>query len=150
ANCPAADKIMRMDILLIDDESGLRRTMRLTLENMGHRVAEAASGAQTRDLLREHRFDVAFLDVRLGRETGLDLLPVLLQSPDPPDVVVVTAYASIDSAVEAMRRGAFDYLPKPFTPDQLRVVLDRSALVRGLRNKVADLEGQVRDAVPEF
>jgi NtrC-family two-component system response regulator AlgB len=140
----------RMDILLIDDESGLRRTMRLALESMGHRVTEAASGAQTRDLLHQNRFDVAFLDVRLGRETGLDLLPLLIQQPSPPDVVVVTAYASIDSAVEAMRRGAFDYLPKPFTPDQLRVVLDRSALVRGLRTKVANLEGQVRDAVPEF
>ena len=140
---------MRMDILLIDDESGLRRTMRLTLESMGHRVSDAASGAQTRDLLHQHRFDIAFLDVRLGRETGLDLLPLLLRQASPPDVVVVTAYASIDSAVEAMRGGAFDYLPKPFTPDQLRVVLDRSALVRGLRNKVADLEGQVRDAVPK-
>lgn len=142
--------MLRMDILLIDDESGLRRTMRLTLESMGHRVAEAASAAQARDLLGRQRFDVAFLDVRLGRETGLDLLPRLLQQPNPPDVVVVTAYASIDSAVEAMRRGAFDYLPKPFTPDQLRVVLDRSALVRGLRTKVADLEDRVRDAVPEF
>jgi NtrC-family two-component system response regulator AlgB len=138
-----------MDILLIDDESGLRRTLKLTLESMAHRVWEAATGSQARDLLNRHRFDAAFLDVRLGRETGLDLLPLLLHRPSPPDVIVVTAYASIDSAVEAMRRGAFDYLPKPFTPDQLRVVLERSALVRGLRNKVADLEGQVRDAVPE-
>src|SRR5712691_7071323 len=138
-----------MDILLIDDEAGLRRTLRLTLESMSHRVLEAASGTQARELLNRHRFDIIFLDVRLGREAGLDLLPLLLQQPGPPDVIVVTAYASIDSAVEAMRRGAFDYLPKPFTPDQLRVVLDRSALVRGLRHRVADLEGQVRDAVPE-
>src|SRR5258708_39046422 len=123
----------RMDILLIDDESGLRRTMRLTLESMGHRISEAACGAQTRDLLNHQRFDVAFLDVRLGRETGLDLLPLLTQQPSPPDVVGVTAYASIDTAGEAMRRGAFDYLPKPVTPDQLRVGLDPSALVRGLR-----------------
>src|SRR5262249_35032263 len=80
---------------------------------------------------------------------GLNVLPQILQRPDAPDVVVMTAYASIDTAVEAMRRGAFDYLPKPFTPNQLRVVLDRSALVRGLRTQVANLEGQIRDAASE-
>src|SRR5262245_13365240 len=124
-----------MDILLIDDEAPLRKTLRLALESMNHRIAEASSGVQARDLCARQKFDVVFLDVRLAREAGLDLLPMLLQQEQSPDVVVMTAYASVDSAVEAMRRGAFDYLPKPFTPDQLRVVLDRSALVRGLRSK---------------
>src|SRR5262249_15405502 len=64
-------------------------------------------------------------------------------------VVVVTAYATIETAVEAMRRGAFDYLPKPFTPDQLRIVLDRIARVRQLQSQVDDLEEQVRSVVPE-
>src|SRR5262249_57254816 len=64
-------------------------------------------------------------------------------------VVVATAYATIETAVEAMRRGAFDYLPKPFTPDQLRVVLDRVARVRRLESHVEELEEQVRAVVPE-
>jgi len=64
--------------------------------------------------------------------------------------VVVTAYATIESAVEAMRRGAFDYLPKPFTPDQLRVVLDRIAKMRKLQFQVDELEEQVRSVVPEI
>jgi two-component system, NtrC family, response regulator AlgB len=139
----------RMNLLLIDDETGLRRTLRLTLESMGHTIAEAGSGARARELVAGERFDLAFLDLRLGRENGLDVLPAVLQAAPQTAVVVVTAYASIDTAVEAMRRGAFDYLPKPFTPDQLRVVLDRWRLVQGLRTQVADLEGQVRDAVPE-
>ena len=62
---------------------------------------------------------------------------------------MITAHASIDTAVEAMRRGAFDYLPKPFTPAQVRAVLERVARVRGLRDRVADLEDQVRREVPE-
>ncbi len=138
-----------MDILLIDDETSLRRTLRTTLESMGHAVAEAGSGDEARQWLKRQPFDVAFLDLRLGREAGLDLLPVLLREAPGMDVVVVTAYASVDSAVEAMRRGAFDYLPKPFTPGQLRLVLDRRAKVRRLQGQVAALREEVRAVTPE-
>ncbi len=138
-----------MDILLIDDEVSLRRTLRTTLESMGHVAAEAASREQALALLQKQRFDAAFLDLRLGRESGMDLLPALLRAAPDLAVVVVTAYATIASAVEAMRRGAFDYLPKPFTPDQLRVTLERWRQMRRLRNQVADLQEQVRAAAPE-
>src|SRR5436190_217948 len=122
-----------MDILLVDDEASLRRTLRLTLGTMGHAVEEAASGEQALTVLRQRPFDLALLDVRLRKESGLDVLPRLRsQAPDLP-VVVMTAYASVDTAVEAMRRGAVDYLPKPFTPDQLRVVLGRLREVQGLK-----------------
>ncbi len=79
----------------------------------------------------------------------MDLLPALLREAPDLAVVVVTAYATIASAVEAMRRGAFDYLPKPFTPDQLRVTLERWRQMRRLRREVADLREQVREAYPE-
>jgi NtrC-family two-component system response regulator AlgB len=138
-----------MDILLIDDEASLRRTLRTTLETMGHAAAEAASGEQALQLLGKQRFDVAFLDLRLGREAGMDLLPALLRESPDLAVVVVTAYATIASAVEAMRRGAFDYVPKPFTPDDLRVTLERWRQMRRLRREVADLREQVREAYPE-
>ena len=138
-----------MQVLLVDDEASLRRTLRTALESMRHQVADAAGGARALELLRERRFDLAFLDLRLGRDQGLDLLPELLRAAPGLGVVVMTAFASIDSAVEAMRRGAFDYLPKPFTPDQLRVVLDRWRLVQGLRTEVADLRAQFQEAVPE-
>jgi NtrC-family two-component system response regulator AlgB len=138
-----------MDILLIDDEESLRRTLRTTLESMGHAVAEASSGEQALRQLQKQHFDLAVLDLRLGREAGLDLLPDLLRAAADLAVVVATAYASIGSAVEAMRRGAFDYLPKPFTPDQLRVVLERWLQVRSLRSEVAELRERVRSAFPE-
>jgi NtrC-family two-component system response regulator AlgB len=138
-----------MHVLLIDDEASLRRTLKTALESMRHQVADVANGGQALKLLGEKRFDLAFLDLRLGRDAGLDLLPELLRAAPGLGVVVMTAFASIDTAVEAMRRGAFDYLPKPFTPDQLRVVLDRWQLVKGLRAEVADLRAQVQEAVPE-
>jgi NtrC-family two-component system response regulator AlgB len=138
-----------MNLLLIDDEASLRRTLRTTLESMRHAVAEAADGSIALALLGERPFDLAFLDQRLGREQGLDLLPRLLREAPQLGVVVITAYASVGTAVEAMRRGAFDYLPKPFTPDQLRAVLQRWAQVSGLRRKVAALEEDVRAAAPE-
>jgi NtrC-family two-component system response regulator AlgB len=138
-----------LDLLVIDDEASLRRTVRTALESMGHRVGEAATGAQALDTLRRQRFHAAFLDLRLGKENGLVLLPELLQIAPTCHVVIITAHASLDSAIEAMRKGAFDYLPKPFTPNQIRVVLDRSTLIRGLRNRVAALEEQVGRLAPD-
>jgi NtrC-family two-component system response regulator AlgB len=138
-----------MNLLIIDDEPSLRRTLHTALESMGHAVSESGAGPAALDLIGSRRFDLALLDLRLGRASGLDLLPELLRAGTGLGVVVMTAFATIDTAVEAMRRGAFDYLPKPFTPDQLRVVLDRWRLVAGLRSEVAALRDQVREAVPE-
>ena len=138
-----------MNILVIDDDASLRHTLCVSLEVLGHRAGEARDGAQALELLAHRPFEVAFLDLRLAQEQGLDLLPGLLGLAPGLHVVIITAYATIETAVEAMRRGAFDYLPKPFTPDQLRVVLDRIARMRRLQNQVEDLEEQVRSVVPE-
>ncbi len=138
-----------MNVLVIDDDRSLRKTLRLALETMGHRVTEAGDGSQALEALGHGLFDVAFLDLRLGKETGLDLLPGLLRLAPGLAVVVMTAYATIETAVEAMRRGAFDYLPKPFTPGQLRLVLDRMTHIRCLESHVEALEEQVRSVVPE-
>jgi NtrC-family two-component system response regulator AlgB len=138
-----------MNILLVDDDAKLRRSLRLGLEAMGHRVTEAGDTSQALELLGRHLFDVAFLDLRLGQEQGLDVLPNLLGLAPGLDIIMITAYATIETAVEAMRRGAFDYLPKPFTPAQLRLVLDRVARLRRLQSHAADLEEQIRSVVPE-
>jgi NtrC-family two-component system response regulator AlgB len=138
-----------MHILLIDDDAALSKSVRLTLEIINHRVREAANGREAEEILGQHLFDLAFLDLRLGNEEGLDLLPELLGLAPGLPVIVVTAYATIETAVEAMRRGALDYLPKPFTPDQLRRVLDRVAHTRRLESQVEELSDQVRSIVPE-
>jgi NtrC-family two-component system response regulator AlgB len=116
---------------------------------MGHQVAEARDAGQATEAIAQQLFDVAFLDLRLGQERGLDLLPELLRLAPKLDVVVITAYATVSTAVEAMRSGAFDYLPKPYTPDQLRSIFERMTRVRQLQSRVAALEDQIRLAVPE-
>jgi NtrC-family two-component system response regulator AlgB len=138
-----------MNILIIDDEASLRRTLRTALESMEHNVAEARDGGQALDLVGHRQFDAAFLDMRLGREQGLDLLPELLRLAPGLDIVVITAYATIETAVEAMRRGACDYLPKPYTLEQLRAILGRVSRLRRLQSRVEQLEEQVRSVVPE-
>jgi NtrC-family two-component system response regulator AlgB len=138
-----------MNILVIDDDASLRRTVRLSLELLGHRATEARDSTQALELLSRRPFDTVLLDLRLGEELGLDLLPRLLRLAPGLHVVVVTAFATIETAVEAMRRGAFDYLPKPFTPDQLRHVLDRIQHIRRLQTHVDELEEQIRSVVPE-
>lgn len=138
-----------VNILIVDDETSLRRTLRTTLEAQGHTVREAATGAAARKHLEEKPDDLVFLDLKLGRESGLDLLPTLLEASPGIGIVMMTAHASIGTAVEARRRGATDYLPKPFTPDELRVAIDRWHTVRSLRGRVARLEEQVRHSVPD-
>ncbi len=138
-----------MRVLIVDDEPNIRRTLRVALEAMGHAVEEAPGSREALAAARGRPFDVALVDLRLGGDSGLDLLEPLLAESPRLAVVLITAHASIDSALEAIRRGAFDYLPKPFTPGQVRAVLERVAKVRGLRDRVADLEDRVRAEVPE-
>jgi two-component system, NtrC family, response regulator AlgB len=138
-----------MRILVVDDEPNIRRTLRVALEAMGHSVVETATAVAALETVQHQPCDVALVDLRLGQESGLDLLEPLREQLPRLALVVITAHASIDTAVDAMRRGAFDYLPKPFTPDQVRAVLERVARVRGLRDRVAELEDQVKIEVPE-
>ena len=129
-----------MRVLVIDDEANIRKTTVLALEGMGHETSEAEEGTSALSLLESTHFDVAFLDLKLGVENGLELLPKLLKINPNLDVVVFTAYASIENAVEAMRAGAVDYIGKPFTPEQIRQVLSKIVRRRKLEGRLADLE----------
>src|SRR6185369_12123393 len=125
ATAQAGGQPTSLDVLVIDDEKNIRATVAMCLEGMGCRVTGAATAESARAALTGRSFDIAFLDLRLGDANGLDLLPELLAHHAGLAVVVVTAYATIDTAVEAIRRGAVDYLPKPFTPAQIRHVVDQ-------------------------
>ncbi|HYR18816.1 MAG TPA: sigma-54 dependent transcriptional regulator [Myxococcales bacterium] len=136
-------------VLVVDDEKNIRRTLALCLEGLGCAVTEAGTAEAALDALSRAPHDLAFLDLRLGAGNGLDLLPRLLAERPGLDVVIITAYATFDTAVEAIRRGARDYLPKPFTPAQVRHVLEQSEGRRGLQRKLQDLQGLLADAAPE-
>jgi two-component system, NtrC family, response regulator AlgB len=132
-----------MRLLIIDDEENIRKTTMFALAAMGHETVGAENRSAALRRLEEDTFDIAFLDLKLNGESGLDLLPELLTLDSRLQVVVFTAYASIETAVEAMRRGAADYIPKPFTPEQIRQVLRRITEARKLRQRVAELESRL-------
>ncbi|HUB66655.1 MAG TPA: sigma-54 dependent transcriptional regulator [Candidatus Methylacidiphilales bacterium] len=132
-----------MNILIIDDDLSIRETLGTALETMGHKIETAAGGTAAERKLRNGNFEVAFLDIRLGSENGLDLLPDLLRLSPRLAVIVITAYSSIETAVQAIQRGAFDYLPKPFKPAQIGQVLERVFQIRHLETRITDLEGQL-------
>jgi NtrC-family two-component system response regulator AlgB len=137
-----------MRVLIVDDEPGIRKTSRLAVETMGHEVMDVPNGARALKVLEEAPFDACFLDVKLGTEDGLEVLARLLQVSPGLAVVMFTAFANIATAVEAMRRGAFDFIPKPFTPDQIRAVLAKIAKTRSLESRVRQLESQLADEAP--
>jgi NtrC-family two-component system response regulator AlgB len=137
-------------ILIVDDEKNIRLALGTALESMRHDVSFATNSATALDELKHSAFDAVLLDLRLSQESGLDLLDEILHLSPRVAVVLVTAYASIETAVEAMRRGAFDYLSKPCTPEQIRQVLARVEKTRRLENRVAELESRVRSDSPEI
>ena len=135
--------------LVVDDEKNIRMTLALCLDSLGCKVEQASNSAGALDALRVSPFNVAFCDLRLGQESGLDLVPRLLAERPGLDVVVITAYATIDTAVEAIRRGAKDYLPKPFTPAQIEHVIERALERRALARRLSDLATRLEEAAPE-
>ena len=134
-----------MRLLIIDEEESIRTATAKVLQALGHKTAWAGSRAEALRQLQTHRFDLAFLDLKLNGENGLEILPELLRLVPGLEVVILTACASVETAVEAMRRGAADYLSKPFTAEQIRRVLDRLWAARRGRGDLGRLESRLPD-----
>jgi NtrC-family two-component system response regulator AlgB len=147
---PSLTPVKVLRVLVIDDEKNIRATLALCLEQIGCEVTAVASAQGALDALARQRHELAFLDLRLAGSSGLDLIPRLLA--DAPDimVVVMTAYATIDSAVEAIKRGATEYIAKPFTPAQIRHVVDQCLTRRDLTRQIHDLELRLSEAAPDI
>ena len=99
-----------LQVLVVDDELNIRKTLALCLETEGHKVTGVSNFQDALAEASRRSFDLAFVDLRLGTDDGLNLIPLLLNATPWLKVIVITAYASIDTAVEAMRRGATDYM----------------------------------------
>jgi NtrC-family two-component system response regulator AlgB len=138
-----------LGVLVVDDEANIRKTLTVCLESRGHRVTAVSNGKDARAEADRQVFDLAFVDLRLGMENGLDLMSALLGACPWIQIVVITAYASVDTAVEAMRRGATDYIPKPFTPEQVQLVTDRVTTVRSMEQRIAALKEDLERLHPE-
>jgi NtrC-family two-component system response regulator AlgB len=126
----------RLDVLIIDDDQPLRRMLRICLETIGCRVDEAATVPAARVAQERARHDLAFLDLKLGCDSGLDVLPALRSSGC--EVVVLTGVGSVATAVRAMRSGARDYLTKPITPAQVRSAVEAVGAERRIGTERAE------------
>ncbi|MGH7814225.1 MAG: sigma-54-dependent transcriptional regulator [Candidatus Binataceae bacterium] len=130
-------------LLIVDDEKNIRRTLSVFFESLGHRVRAAESGAEAIAALPEGPFDLILTDFRMAEMTGLELLrEIKRRAPDSP-VILMTAYATVENAVEAMKSGACDYVTKPFSLEQIRHTVERALQVRALQAENRTLRGAI-------
>jgi NtrC-family two-component system response regulator AlgB len=135
--------------LIIDDDPGVRQSVRLCLEVDNARVLGVGTSTGALEALERSRFDVVFLDLWLQSESGLEVLPEILRRQPGIGVIVITAFASFETAVEAMRLGAIDYLPKPFTPEQVRHAAQRVVSANALRRQISELQDRLEESEGE-
>ena len=112
-------------ILIVDDELIVRESLGGWLERDGHTVDKAASGEEALEKCENTRYDILLLDIKMEGMSGLDVLKKVKENDPDVSVVMITAYGSIPSAIEAMKSGAHEYLLKPFDPDELIVLIEK-------------------------
>ncbi len=113
-------------ILVVDDEESIRRLLQKELAAPHRRIQTAATAAKALEMCRRESFEVVLLDIRMGSENGLELLPQFLRRLPDAKVIMITGYADVDGAVTAMRNGAYDFVAKPFTLEKLELIIDRA------------------------
>lgn len=129
---------MAFTILIVDDEKNIRFTLEQCLSGEDTETALAENGEEALRLLSERPFDLTLLDIKMPGITGMETLERIREAGLRTDVIMMTAYGTVENAVEAMKLGALDFISKPFTPEEIRVlvkqVMDRKSLVE---NKLA-------------
>jgi two-component system, NtrC family, response regulator AlgB len=147
----SAGRESEVRVLVVDDEESIRKMLRMCLEGAGYKVALAPNGEAGVAAARRSPPDVVLVDLRLGGMDGIAVTRALSQEVPTAGVVLMTAYATIDNAVHAMRAGAVDYLPKPFTPSQVLHAVRKTVEAAQLRAEVAELKRTTRRGVrPRF
>jgi two-component system response regulator AtoC len=123
----------RKQVLIVDDEPNLRKILSAQLTRDGYDVLTAEDGEQGLHLLREHHIDLVITDLKMPKVDGMTLLKRALEEEPELPVVLVTAHGTIDTAVEALKRGAFDFVTKPFDKDEVRQIVAKALKTRELR-----------------
>src|SRR5215472_7231922 len=133
---------LQSTVLIVDDEKHTRDGLRRLLEN-DYDVYVAADIAGAMDVLDREQIDVLLTDLRLGNEDGMTLIDRALKMPRPPICIMMTAYGSVDLAVEAMKRGAYDFVTKPLNLDKVEMLIARALRDRNLSEENRSLRQQV-------
>jgi len=134
-----------MDFLVVDDDQIFREATCLLIEEEGHFATSASNGDVALERIKEDKFDAVLLDLHLGRQNGLQLLPQLLKLRPNVPVVMFSAQGTVKTAVQALHHGAVDFLEKPFTRDQFHAVLARLRRINEMGQKIERLEEQVKE-----
>ena len=138
-------------ILIVDDEMDTLDACAQTLGREGYEVETSDSALKALEMIKSHQYDVAITDLKMPRMDGIELLKAIKKLDPDVAVVMITGYATIETAVESMKEGAYDYIPKPFTPDELRIVvrkaIEKQDLLRENRELRERLYRRVEDQV---
>ncbi len=129
-----------LNILIIDDEVNIRKTLSIFCETQGHKCTCAGNVSDGIASAEHLIFDLVFIDLRIGTDDGLSYIPRLLSTSPWLKIVVITAYATIDTTVKAMQLGAVDYIPKPFMPEQLSAILQRVITMKSMEHSIQTLQ----------
>jgi DNA-binding NtrC family response regulator len=132
-----------INILVVDDEEPFRRLLKKELGRKGYSVEVASDGSEALRLLRDRSFDVVLLDVVMPGVDGISLMKTVKEDTGAPSIIVITGKATVETAVEAMKNGAYDYLTKPYKLDELVIVIDRAYEYRRLSVKSRLLEQEL-------
>jgi DNA-binding NtrC family response regulator len=134
-------------ILVVEDKDSLRRMLADALMAKGHEVEVARNGNSAIEKTKENRYDLVLTDLRLPEMDGLKVLEAVKENSPETQVIVMTAYGTVETAVEAMRKGAYDFLTKPFDPDHLNVLIDRALENRRLLAENSLLRQELADKI---
>ncbi|MEJ2097206.1 MAG: sigma-54 dependent transcriptional regulator [Deltaproteobacteria bacterium] len=133
----------KMQIMIVDDEKIVRESLYHWFEKLGHFVEKAASAYEALEKLEKNPFDLLFVDIKMPGMDGIELLERIKADFPDTTVIIITAYGSIESAIEAMKKGASDYLLKPFKPDYLSLVMEKVLQQKALTSEYNYLKGRL-------
>jgi PAS domain S-box-containing protein len=140
---PSELSLHKPRILVIDDEPRIRDACILVLSDKGFDVSAAPDGEQGLQMIKEKHFDIVLVDLMMPTISGFDVLSEVRSNHPDTVVIVITGYATLEHSIEAMKKGAFDFIPKPFTPDQLRAVVDKSLRYTSALQDIADSKSRL-------
>ena len=138
---------LKHHILVVDDELSMREVLEMLLRRSGYRVTCADSGDAAMKLLKKNRFDLLLVDIRLGDMDGLEVLKAAKSNNADVIVIMISAHASAETAVDAMNAGAYDYVPKPFSNDELLSTIGKALDAKSLEKEKSQLDDALRETI---
>ena len=136
--------MQRNNILVVDDEKNILKVVSMTLKKQHYEVDTARSSEEAIDKFNQNTYDLVITDLKLPGKSGIDLLEYIKSSDSDIPVIMITAFGTIENAIQAMKKGAFNYLTKPVNPDELLTVIREAIEKLELRKENISLKGELK------